>query len=367
MSKLAISAERLRDLMLRPGAIVVDVRRDAELGNGMVPGARHLPLHRLEKDVVNDITDPSSPIVVYCAHGVRSFQAQEVLHRLGYAKVWQLEGGFARWLELKYPIEHATPTGSSPSSDRYSRQVLLAELGTAGQRRLAQARVLLIGLGGLGSPAAIYLAAAGIGTLGLVDPDIVDLSNLHRQILHDTGHLGTGKVESARQRIQSANPEVNVFGFAERFVADNAARVLASGWDVILDGADNFPTRYVLNDVAIRHGLPVCHGSIDRFEGCVTTFLGKKGPCYRCLFPRPPQPGVIGGCADRGVLGVLPGVIGVLQATEALKILLGIGQPLVGRLVTYDALDLRFREMRYGSDPNCPTCRARAMMGTPCR
>ena len=361
LQNLTISASSL-DERLREGQPIVtlDVREDFELQLGHIPGAIHLALSELEPRARAVLPSEQARIVVYCARGVRSAKAAKLLQRLGYHQVSQLEGGFFRWKSLGLPIEPpAAASQVTSNSERYSRQLLLTEVGSTGQQKLAQARVLLIGVGGLGSPAALYLAGAGIGTLGLVDADVVELSNLHRQIMHDTSRIDTKKVDSAKARIEAANPNVELELYAERFCPESADRILERGWDAVIDGADNFPTRYTLNDVASRRGIPVCHGSIDRFEGRVTTFLGNRGPCYRCLFPQPPLPGTVGSCAERGVLGVLPGVIGTLQATEALKLVLGIGQPLSGRLLTYDALELRFAEMRYGSDPDCPSCQAR--------
>jgi molybdopterin/thiamine biosynthesis adenylyltransferase/rhodanese-related sulfurtransferase len=361
LSSRTITSEELSErLKQSPRPATVDVRNEPELVQGMIPGAIHLPLPEFESRVGAVLPDKRASIVVYCAHGVRSAQAIQVLEQMGYEAVSHLVGGFSAWKSQGLAVDpgHDGPR-AAPEVERYSRQLLLNEVGIAGQKRLSEARVLIVGVGGLGSPAALYLAGAGVGTLGLVDPDRVEVSNLHRQVVHDTAHLGVLKVDSAHERITAANPDVVVEGFVERFAAENAGAILDRGWDVVLDGADNFATRYAINDAVIRRGIPVCHGSIDRFEGRVTTFLGRSGPCYRCLFPRPPQPGTIGSCAERGVLGVLPGVIGTLQATEALKLVLGIGDPLSGRLLTYDALSARFLELRYAADPSCPTCGTR--------
>jgi molybdopterin/thiamine biosynthesis adenylyltransferase/rhodanese-related sulfurtransferase len=340
--------------------VVVDVRTATEVAEGYIRGAIHLPLHELETRARTVLANPNAPIILYCAHGIRSAQALLLLKQLGYEQLLHLQLGIAHWQALGLPVQVPDcGTCASVAKDRYSRQILLSEIGAAGQTRLKRARVLLIGVGGLGSPAAMYLAGAGVGTLGLVDPDDVELSNLHRQIIHDTDRVGMRKTESARVRIESFNPDVKVEAFPLRFNNESADRILADGWDVIIDGADNFPTRYALNDVAVKRRIPVCHGSIDRFEGRVTTFLGDRGPCYRCLFPTQPNPGVFGACIERGVLGVLPGVIGTLQATEALKLLLGIGQPLTGRLLTYEALELEFRIIRYERNPTCSVCSTR--------
>ena len=344
-------------LRLQSDLVVVDVRNESEVRQGHIPGALHLPLSELEQRAHSSLPNVRTPIVVYCAQGGRSAQALRLLLQLGDEQVVHLQAGFAQWKALGLPVQVPAPVGGAGNAhDRYARQILLPEVGSAGQRRLSKARVLLIGVGGLGSPAAVYLAGAGVGTLGLVDPDVVDISNLHRQIIHETSRIAMRKVESARSRIEATNADVKVETFAERFCSENAERIIGCTWDVIVDGTDNFPTRYMLNEVAAKHGIPVCHGSIHRFEGRVTTFLGNRGPCYRCLFPRQPQPGTIGSCAERGVLGVLPGVIGTLQATEALKLILGIGQPLSGRLLTYDALSLEFCVMGYGRDPDCSVC-----------
>jgi molybdopterin/thiamine biosynthesis adenylyltransferase/rhodanese-related sulfurtransferase len=358
LSNRTITADELRERLERaPVLLTLDVRNEPELSEGVISGALNLPLSELEARVQEVLPNRAAGIVVYCAHGVRSVVAQQVLERLGYTDVTQLHGGFAAWKSQGFPVS-MPGSCALPGAERYSRQLLLREVGSAGQRRLFEARVLVVGVGGLGSPAALYLAGAGVGTIGLVDADRVDVSNLHRQVIHDSTRVGSLKVDSARERIAAINPDVKVEAFAEHFGADNANRILEHGWDVVLDGADNFPTRYVLNDAAVQQRIPVCHGSIDRFEGRVTTFLGRCGPCYRCLFPRPPLPGSIGSCAERGVLGVLPGVIGTLQATEALKLVLGIGEPLVGRLLTYDALASQFLELRYARDPSCSFCRA---------
>jgi sulfur-carrier protein adenylyltransferase/sulfurtransferase len=360
LESTTITAQLLRDrLQLDEELVIVDVRNAAELREGHIPGAIHLPLQELEDRARELLPNHCTPTAVYCAQGMRSVQALRTLQQLGYERVMHLESGFANWQALGLPVEiPAAARSRRDLQDRYSRQLLLAQVGPSGQDKLSRARVLLIGVGGLGSPAALYLAGAGVGTLGLVDPDVVDISNLHRQIIHDTSRVGSHKVESARAKITAVNPDVKVETFAERFCSDNADRIVDCGWDVVVDGADNFETRYMLNDIAVRRGLAVCHGSIDRFEGRVTTFLAQRGPCYRCLFPRAPQPGTIGSCAERGVLGVLPGVIGILQATEAIKLILGVGQPLSGRLLTYDALELEFHQIRYRRDPRCPVCAA---------
>jgi len=277
------------------------------------------------------------------------------MHEHGFEDVVSLAGGIVAWAEAGLPVE--VPGGLDEAQRvRYSRHVLIPEIGVAGQERLLAANVLVVGAGGLGSPAALYLAAAGIGRLGIVDDDLVDESNLQRQVLHSTAALGEPKVESAERRVRELNPDVEVAAYRERLSADNVDRILDEGWEVIVDGADNFPTRYLLNDASVWHGIPVVHGSIFRFEGQATVFVPGSGPCYRCLFPQPPPPELAPSCAEGGVLGVLPGVIGSIQGAETLKLVLGIGEPLVGRLLLYDALAGSFDEVSVRRDPNCPVC-----------
>lgn len=356
-----VTAQTLSDrIKLDPHLAVVDVRTDVEWLEGHIPSALHLPLDELTDRVKSVLPDLDVSMVVYCEHGIRSAQALRSLRGLGYTQVEHLESGLAQWKALGLMVSSAasecTRTGPTPDPARYARQMLLAPVGIQGQARLSRSRVLIVGVGGLGSATALYLAGAGVGTLGLVDSDQVELSNLHRQVIHTTPRLGMAKVESARAQLAELNPEIRVEPFAERLTEDNADRLIGKDWDVVVDGGDNFALRYALNDAAARWRVPLCHGSVDRFEGRVTTFVAGKGPCYRCLFPRPPEPGLIGNCAARGVLGVLPGMIGILQATEALKILLEMGQPLIGRLLTYDALALSFRELRFSRDPKCVVC-----------
>jgi len=334
--------------------LLVDVREVDEYHAGALPGAVLVPRGVLERDAAGALPDTGAEVVLYCAGDARSALAARVLQEMGYISVRYLEGGFDAWRDAGRPWE--VPAGLvDDGAVRYSRHLRLPEVGEKGQLRLRESRVALIGAGGLGSPAALYLAAAGVGTLGIVDHDRVDLSNLQRQILHDNSDVGRGKVESARETIAALNPDVRVVGVAERLAAGNALDVLA-GYDVVVDGADNFPTRYLLNDASLHLGIPVVHGSVFRFEGQVTVFTPYAGPCYRCLFPEPPPPELAPNCADAGVLGVLPGVIGTLQATEAIKLLLGIGEPLVGRLLTYDALTAEFSTLRFGRNPACPAC-----------
>jgi sulfur-carrier protein adenylyltransferase/sulfurtransferase len=336
-------------------AVFVDVRERDEWDEGHIPGAIHVPRGYLESRIENAVADHSRRIVVYCASGGRSAFAAKSLEELGYDDVASLAGGFTDWKRNGFPTELPQGLGEEQRR-RYSRHLLIPEVGEEGQLKLLDARILLIGAGGLGSPASLYLAAAGVGTLGIVDDDTVDATNLQRQIVHSTDRLGESKAESAKQTIEALNPDVTVKTYRERLTSENADRILAEGWDVIVDGADNFPTRYLLNDASVWHGIPVVHGSIYRFEGQVTVFKPQEGPCYRCLFPQPPPPELAPSCAEGGVLGVLPGVIGSIQATEALKLALGIGEPLVGRLLLFDALATSFTEVSLRRDPTCPVC-----------
>ena len=352
-------------------ALFVDVREREEWEEGTVPGALHVPRGQLESRIEGLVPDRSTEIVLYCAGGSRSAFAAKALGELGYERVSSLTGGFTDWKRNGFHVE--TPRALTPDQRRrYSRHLLIPEVGEAGQERLLASRALLIGAGGLGSPASLYLAAAGVGTLGIVDADVVDDSNLQRQIVHSTDTLGEPKVLSAKRTIEALNPDVTVKTYEERLTSENVERILADGWDVIVDGADNFPTRYLVNDASIWHGIPVVHGSIYRFEGQVTVFnpgsagsvtgkagdarLRAGGPCYRCLFPTPPPPELAPSCAEGGVLGVLPGIVGSLQANEALKLLLGIGETLQGRLLLLDALGTTVDEVAVQRDPSCPVC-----------
>jgi sulfur-carrier protein adenylyltransferase/sulfurtransferase len=337
------------------GALLVDVRERDEWTEGFIPGAVHVPRGHLESRIEQVAPDRSRPIVVYCAGGSRSAFGAKTLEELGYEDVSSLAGGFTDWKRNGFPIDLPRALDEDKRR-RYSRHLLIPEVGEPGQLKLLDSRVLLIGAGGLGSPAALYLAAAGVGTLGIVDDDRVDESNLQRQIAHSTQELGEPKVESARRTIEALNPDVTVVPYLERLSSENIDRILSEGWDVIVDGADNFPTRYLVNDASVWHGIPVVHGSIYRFEGQVTVFKPGDGPCYRCLFPQPPPPEMAPSCAEGGVLGVLPGIIGSIQASEALKLSLGIGEPLIGRLLLFDALDTTFTEVSLRRDPSCPVC-----------
>ena len=342
---------------------LLDVREKEEYRAGYIPGAVSIPRGFLEIQVEGRLPDKSAKIVAYCAGGTRSALAAKTLAELGYTNVETANPGFVRWKDLGYPID-TPPQLTDAQRDRYSRHLLLPEVGEVGQSKLLKAKVLLIGAGGLGAPASLYLAAAGIGTLGLVDADTVDASNLQRQVIHATSRVGMSKVDSAEMGIKDLNPDVKVVGYKERVDSSNVERIFGD-YDVIVDGTDNFPTRYLVNDASVFLGKPVVHGSIFRFDGQLTTFVpesaAKKlgiaaGPCYRCLYPEPPPPHLAPSCQEAGVLGILPGVVGLLQATEAIKLILGRGEPLVGRLLTYDSLKMKFRELKLRRNPECPVC-----------
>jgi molybdopterin/thiamine biosynthesis adenylyltransferase/rhodanese-related sulfurtransferase len=335
--------------------LLVDVREQSEWDEGHLPGAVHIPRGYLESRIERFAPRRDRPIVLYCAVGERSAFAAKALQELGYERVSSLAGGYLDWKRNGFASEVSRALAPEQRR-RYSRHLLIPEVGETGQLKLLESRVLLIGAGGLGSPASLYLAAAGIGTLGIIDEDVVDDSNLQRQIIHSTARLGQAKVDSARETIEALNPDVTVRSYEERLSSENVDRILGEGWDVILQGADNFPTRYLVNDASVFHRIPVVDGSIFRFEGHVTVFRPFQGPCYRCLFPQPPPPELAPSCAEGGVLGVLPGIIGCLQANEVLKLLLGVGEPLVGRLLQFDALAGEFLELRVGRNPDCPVC-----------
>ncbi len=335
-------------------ATFLDVRELDEFEQGTIPGALFIPRGQLETQIENRISDHDQQIVVYCAGGARSAFAAQTLETLGYTNVVSLAGGFGRWKNEDRPWN--TPTVLAPEQrTRYHRHLLLPEVGETGQQRLLESKVLLLGAGGLGSPAGLYLAAAGVGTLGIVDMDVVDASNLQRQILHNIDRIGDRKVDSAKKTLTALNPDVNVVTYDTRLGADNVVNII-SEYDLVIDGTDNFPTRYLLNDASVLTGIPVVHGSIFRFEGQVTVFAPGSGPCYRCLLPEPPPPELAPSCAEAGVLGVLPGIIGSIQALEAIKVLLGLGDPLIGRLLAYDALEEAFRTFNVRRDPACATC-----------
>jgi sulfur-carrier protein adenylyltransferase/sulfurtransferase len=333
---------------------VLDIREADEFDQGAIRSAVLAPRGLLESVIGLHVPDPDQELVVYCAGGARSALAAQTLVHMGYRNVWSLEGGFTRWKRDGFPWQ-APESLTADQRARYSRHTLLPEVGEEGQVKLLESRVLVVGAGGLGSPAAIYLTAAGIGTVGIVDFDIVDATNLQRQILHNLDRLGQPKVESAREMLTALNPDVKVVAHNVRLSADNILEIL-SEYDVVVDGGDNFPTRYLVNDASLHLRKPVVHGSIFRFEGQVTVFDPYSGPCYRCLFPEPPPPELAPSCAEAGVLGVLPGIIGSLQAVETIKILLDIGEGLVGRLLSHDSLTQEFHTLRIRRHPDCPAC-----------
>ena len=354
-TKAEISEVDARGAQDLDGAVWIDVREGDEWGEGHIPGAVHVPRGFLESRIEAAVPDHETPIVVYCAAGNRSAFAAKTLGELGYESVHSLAGGFTDW--KRNGGEITMPRTLSPEKrTRYSRHLLIPEIGEEGQLKLLDSRILLIGAGGLGSPASLYLAAAGIGTLGIIDADIVDETNLQRQIAHSLDTLGTPKVDSAKRAIEALNPDVEVVTYRERLTSENIDRILDDNWDLIVDGADNFPTRYLVNDASVWRGIPVVHGSIYRFEGQVTVFKPFEGPCYRCLFPEPPPPELAPSCAEGGVLGVLPGIVGSLQTNEAIKLAAGIGDPLVGRLLLFDALATEFNEVRIERRADCPVC-----------
>ena len=335
-------------------ALWLDVREADEYEQGAVPGAMHLPRGFLEFQVEGRILDKDAEVIVYCAGGSRSALAAKTLQDLGYRDVVSLVGGFNRWKDEGRTW--TTPaTLSAEQRNRYQRHLLLPEVGEAGQQQLLEAKVLMLGAGGLGSPAALYLAAAGVGQLGIIDMDVVDASNLQRQVLHNMDRIGDRKVDSAKKTINLINPDVTVETFDTRLGADNVLDII-DGYDVIVDGTDNFPTRYLVNDASLLKRIPVVHGSIFRFEGQVTVFDPYVGPCYRCMIPEPPPAELAPSCAEAGVLGVLPGIVGSIQALEAIKLILGLGDTLVGRLLAFDALEESFRNFKVRRDPACPAC-----------
>ena len=337
------------------GAVVVDVREAEELQSGKLPGAKHVPRGYLESRIEGAVPDRSQHVILYCASGSRSaYAARTLLEDLGYEHVESMRGGITLWKDRGYEVE-VPRTLTSEQRERYSRHLLLPEVGAEGQQKLLDAKVLLLGAGGLGSPAALYLAAAGVGTLGIVDSDEVDLSNLQRQVIHSTDRIGVSKVDSAEQTISALNPDVNVVKHDVRLDASNIMELLP-GYDIVLDGLDNFPTRYLLNDASVRLKIPVVSAAILGFEGQLSVFKPYEGPCYRCLFPVPPPAELAPSCGANGVLGVLPGTMGLLQATEVVKLILGEGEPLIGRLLMYDALAATFTEVKVRRDPQCPIC-----------
>ena len=344
-------------LRQRAGAVLVDVRAAHERALGMAVEALGIAREDLQADPAMHLPDLDAEVLLICQRGARSQQVAEVLAARGYRNLASVEGGTDAWDAAGLPMRRADV--DADFSERYSRQLRLPDVGLDGQKRLEASRVLLVGAGGLGSPSAFYLAAAGVGTLRLADDYVVDRSNLQRQILHTEARIGTPKVESAAVALSALNPRTRIEAIRERVTSDNVESLL-DGVDVVVDGADNFPARYLLNDACVKLGKPLVYGAVHRFEGQASVFDAGRhrgvAPCYRCLFPEPPPPESAPNCAEAGVLGVLPGVIGLLQATEAIKLLIGIGQPLRGRLLQFDALAMRFRETRLAPDPACPVC-----------
>jgi molybdopterin/thiamine biosynthesis adenylyltransferase/rhodanese-related sulfurtransferase len=337
------------------GAVVLDVREAEEWSGGHIPGARHVPKSYLESRIEGAAPDRDQHVILYCQSGNRSaWAARTLIDDLGYTNVESMTGGFTLWKDRGYAVEQPR-TLTAEQRDRYSRHLLLPEVGTEGQEKLLDAKVLLLGAGGLGSPTALYLAAAGIGTLGIVDDDTVDLSNLQRQVIHTTDRVGVRKVDSAEETIRALNPDVNVQKYPVRLGPENIMDILPD-YDIIVDGLDNFPTRYLLNDASVRLQIPVVSAAILGFDGQLSVFAPYQGPCYRCLFRTPPPPELAPSCGANGVLGVLPGTMGLLQATEVIKLILGQGEPAIGRLLMYDALAATLTEVKVRRDPDCPVC-----------
>jgi molybdopterin/thiamine biosynthesis adenylyltransferase/rhodanese-related sulfurtransferase len=339
-----------------PGFVIIDVREQGEWDQGHIPGAILIPRSYLESRFESFVPERDKKVVLYCATGQRSALAANTLEEdMGYEDVVSMNGGFVLWKDRGFPFER--PKVLTPDQqERYSRHLLVPEVGSEGQQKLLDARVLLIGAGGLGSPSALYLAAAGVGTLGIVDDDMVDLTNLQRQVIHNTKRIGEPKVQSAKETIEALNPDVEVIGYQTRLNQDNVLDLIRE-YDVIVDGADNFPTRYLLNDAAVRERKPVVHASILGFDGQITVFKPYEGPCYRCLYPQPPPADLAPSCGANGVLGVLPGVMGLLQANETIKLIIEQGEPLVGRLLLFEALTTHFTELKVRRDAEgCPTC-----------
>ena len=340
--------------LLDEGVALLDVRETEEWDAGHLPGATHIPRGYLESRVDGAIPDRDQRLIVYCASGTRSALAAKTLSDLGYSDVASMTGGITLWKDRGYEVDQPRKL-TAEQRERYSRHFLLPEIGQVGQEKLLDAKVLLLGAGGLGSPTALYLAAAGVGTIGIIDNDVVDLSNLQRQVIHTTDRVGVKKVDSAEESMKAINPDVNVVKYDFRLDASNIMDVI-EGYDVIVDGLDNFPTRYLLNDASVRLQIPVVSASILGFDGQLTVFKPYDGPCYRCLYPVPPPAELAPSCGANGVLGVLPGTMGLLQATEVIKLIVGIGEPLIGRLLLYEALGATFTELKVRRDPECPIC-----------
>jgi sulfur-carrier protein adenylyltransferase/sulfurtransferase len=333
---------------------LIDVRENEEVARGLIPGAKHVPRGHLESRIEGAVPDRSQPVVLYCASGNRSALAAKTLAELGYENVESMTGGYTLWKDRGYEVE-VPKVMTAEQRERYSRHMLVHEIGPEGQQKMLDAKVLLLGAGGLGSPTALYLAAAGIGTIGIVDDDVVDLSNLQRQVIHTTDRIGTPKVDSAQESMNAINPDVKVVKYETRLDASNIMEII-DGYDVIVDGVDNFPTRYLLNDASVRLKIPVVSASILGFDGQLAVFAPYEGPCYRCLYPVPPPAELAPSCGANGVLGVLPGTMGLLQATEVIKLITGAGEPLIGRLLLYEALGATFTELKVRRDPECAIC-----------
>jgi sulfur-carrier protein adenylyltransferase/sulfurtransferase len=351
-----VDPKEVQPLVENPnGAVIVDVREQHEFEESHIPGAVHVPRGHLESRIEGAVPDKSARVITYCASGNRSaFAAKTLMDELGYQTVESMRGGITLWKDRGYDVD--VPRSLTPEQrERYSRHLLIPEIGLEGQMKLLDAKVLLLGAGGLGSPAALYLAAAGVGTLGIVDNDVVDLSNLQRQVAHSNDRIGVPKVDSAEQSIHAINPDVKVEKYPVRLDASNIMEII-DGYDVVLDGLDNFPTRYLLNDASVRKRIPVVSASILGFEGQLAVFAPYEGPCYRCLYPTPPPAELAPSCGAAGVLGVLPGVMGLLQSVEVIKLVTGAGEPLVGRLLLYDALGAAFTDLKVRRDPDCPIC-----------
>lgn len=343
--------------LLKEGADLqlIDVRERDEFVEGHIEGADFIPRGLLDMKIENTAPDKDRPIILYCAGGARSALAARTLEEIGYTDVKSMAGGFTAWKRSGYAV-HIEKALTPEQLNRYSRHLIIPEIGEKGQRKLLDAKVLMLGAGGLGSPVALYLAAAGIGKLGLIDSDVVDRSNLQRQILHTDDRVGEPKVDSAEKAIKALNPDVEVVKYQEWLTSENVLDIF-EGWDIVVDGGDNFATRYLVNDACVHLGIPNVHGSVFRFEGQVTTFMpGDEGPCYRCLYPEPPPPELAPSCQEAGVLGVLPGIIGLLQAIEVIKLAAGVGQPLIGRLLTFDGLKTEFRTLKLRRDHECSMC-----------
>ncbi len=336
--------------------VLVDVRESEEFESGHIPGAKHVPRGFLESRIEGAVPDRSQRVVLYCASGNRSALAAATLQdMLGYENVESMTGGITLWKDRGYEVDVPRAL-TKEQRERYSRHILIPEVGLEGQQKLLDAKVLLLGAGALGSPTSLYLTAAGVGTIGIVDNDTVDLSNLQRQVIHTTDRIGVSKVESAEQTMKALNPDANVVKYDLRLDASNIMDVLQEGWDVVVDGLDNFPTRYLLNDASVRLRIPVVSAAILGFDGQLSVFAPYEGPCYRCLFPTPPPAELAPSCGANGVLGVLPGTMGMLSATEAIKLIIGKGDSLAGRLLLYDALGTTFTELKVRRDPDCPIC-----------